>query len=129
MNRDAFSTQIKQAFPNGTVIDNPGGETSMITGYSNSHISYYRHNLTISVAFSDLYKAYSHFCGQRVSTIELKEFMPSVFDSALRPAGNSCNCIFLFRLLEKLRLSGPITGSGVRGNPYSVMVSMHRKLK
>jgi hypothetical protein len=127
VNRDAFATKIKQACPIGMVIDNSGEITTMITGYSDSHISYNRRNLTISVAFSDLYKAYTHFYGKRISTVELKEFMPLVFDSASRSSGNSNNCIFLFSLLEKMCLSGPITGAGVRGNPYSVMVSMQAR--
>lgn len=124
MSLDDFVGQIKRAFPVGAIIDNPGGGTSTIAGYSDSKISYNRRNSSISVAFSDLYEAYSHFKGQRVSSTELREFMPSVFDSAARPAGHSCNCTFLFRILENLHLSGPITGSGVRGNPYSVKVSI-----
>lgn len=128
MNSEAFAAYIKQACPIGSFIDTPKGEASMITGYSRSHILYSRNNVTISVAFLDLYKAYSHFYGQSVSTTELREFMPEVFDSKVRKAKYACNCILLFRLLEKLRLSGPITGTGAPRNPYSVKISMRDTL-
>src|SRR3990172_9929658 len=117
MTLDKFVAAVKLAFPVGTVIENPGGGTSTIVGYSNMNISYVRGRSTIAVAFSDLYETYAKFKGQHVSSTELRAFRPSVFDSAARPAGHSCNCTFLFRVLEKLNLSGPITGSGVRGNP------------
>jgi hypothetical protein len=122
MDLDTFLTSIKRVFPVGTVIDNPGGGTSTIVGFSDRHASYKRGRSTISVAFADLHEAYSHFRGEEVTSTDLREFRPSVFDSAARPAGHSCNCTFLFRLLEGLRLSGQIDGSGVRGNPYSVRV-------
>ncbi len=122
MDLDTFATSIKRVFPVGAVIDNPGRGTSMIVGFSEGHASYKRGRSTISVAFADLHDAYSRFRGEEVTSTDLREFRPSVFDSAARPAGHSCNCTFLFRLLEGLRLSSQINGSGVRGNPYSVEV-------
>lgn len=122
MNLDQFAAKIKRDFPLGTSMENPKKGTSTIIGYSDSNVSYKRRNSTISVAFSDLYEAYSHFKGKRVSSAELRSFMPSVFNSNARPAGHSCNCTFLFLVLKEMHLSGPITGSGVRGNPYAVDV-------
>lgn len=122
MDLDAFIAGIKRVFPVGAVIDNPGGGTSTIVGFSETHVSYKRGRSTIAVAFADLYEAYSRFRGRELSSTELRKLWPSVFDSAARPAGHSCNCTFLFRLLEELQLSGPMSGSGVRGNPYSVKV-------
>jgi len=115
-----FVAAVKVAFPAGTVVDNPGGGISTITGFSDANISYVRGHSTIAVAFSELYDTYRKFRGQHVSSSELRSFRPSVFDSAARPAGHSCNCTFLFRILEKLNLSSAITGSGIRGNPYAI---------
>ena len=117
-----FVAAVKATFPVGTVIVNPGGGTSTIVGYGDKNVSYLRGNSTITVELIDLYEAYSSFRGQRVSSSDLRVFNPSVFDSAARPAGHSCNCTFLFRVLERLSLSGPISGSGVRGNPYAVFM-------
>jgi hypothetical protein len=119
---DAFVAGVTRAFPTGTVIQNPGGGTSTIVGFSGTHISYRRGSSTITVAFDDLYEAYSRFTGREVSSTELRKRWPSVFDSTARPAGHSCNCTFLFRVLEALELSRPIRGAGVRGNPFSVRV-------
>ena len=123
MTPSKFVAAVKLASPIRTVIENPRGGTSTIVGYSDTNVSYVRGRSTIAVAFSDLYETYANFNGQHVSSTELRAFRPSVFDSAARPAGHSCNCTFLFRVLERLNLSGPITGSGVRGNPYAVTVS------
>lgn len=117
-----FATSVQSVFPVGAIVDNPGGGTSRIASITESTVSYVRGNSTISVAFSDLYDAYNHFQGQYVSSSDLRAFRPSVFDSTARPAGHSCNCTFLFRTLERLELSGPITGSGVRGGPYGVTI-------
>lgn len=122
MDLNAFVAGIRHAFPVGTVIDNPGGGISTIIGFSDTHVSYKRGRSSILVDFVDLHDAYSRFRGEEVSSTDLRKFRPSVFDSAARPAGHSCNCTFLFRLLEELKLSGPMRGSGVRGNPYSVKV-------
>lgn len=105
------------------MVDNPGGGTSRIVAYSDTNVSYIRGSSRIAVAFTDLYAAYSSFKGKHVSSSDLRAFRPSVFDSAARRAGHSCNCTFLFCILNELNLSGPISGSGVRGNPYSVVVN------
>ncbi len=117
-----FMSDVKSALPIGTVIDNPGGGTSKIVSYTASNISYVRKKSTIVVAFEDLYETFKRFEGQCVSSSELKAFRPSVFDSTARPAGHSCNCTFLFCVLEKLELSGPITGAGVKSNPFAVKI-------
>jgi len=115
-----FVSNLKIAFPVGTVVTNPGGGTSTIVGVSESTISYIRGRSTIVVRFTELYDAYSNFKGGRCTSSDLRAYKPGVFDSTARPAGHSCNCTFLFRALEALRISGPITGTGVRGNPFSV---------
>lgn len=86
-------------------------------------ISYVRGNSTIAVAVSDLFEAYSQFKGRPMSSTDLREFAPSVFDSNARPAGHSCNCTLHFRILQVLDLAGEIDGAGVRGDPFAVAVS------
>lgn len=122
MTLNQFTAAIKAAFPVGAVIENPGGGTSTISRYSDASVSYVRGQSTIAVGFSELYEAYSKFKGKQVTSTELRAFNPSVFDSDARPAGHSCNCTFLFSVLEKLKLSSPIRGSGIRGKPYAVTV-------
>lgn len=122
MDFEEFVAAIRRAFPVDTVFDNPGGGTTTIVGFLDTHISYRRGKSEISVAFRDLFETYSNFIGQDVSSIDLRAFRPSVFDSSARPSGHSCNCTFLFYVLEKLKLSRPLRGAGVRGNPYGVKV-------
>lgn len=122
MTLNEFIAAVKTAFPVGTVIDNPGSGTSKIVGYSGTDIFYVRGSSRIAVTFTDLHETYSAFRGKHVSSSDLRSFRPSVFDLAARPAGHSCNCTFLFCILKELNLSGPISGSGVRGDPYAVVV-------
>lgn len=117
-----FQAQVLRALPTGTILKNPGGGTSAIISVSETDLSYKRGNSTIRVSLNDLFQAYCRFKGSRVTSPNLKEFMPSVFDSSARPAGHSCNCTFLFLLLGEMGLAGEIGGSGVRGDPFCVDV-------
>ncbi len=119
MKLDQFKEQIKKTTPVGTMLENPGGGTSEITQYSDHNIYYIRGSSTISVSFDNLFYAYSHFKGQRVSSSELRAYAPAVFDSAARPAGHSCNCTFLLLILGRMNLADEIEGSGVRGDPFA----------
>lgn len=108
--------------PVGLVLENPGGGTSTILECSQSFIKYRRGKSTIRVEFKDLYSAYTVYKGRRVSSSDLKQFAPSVFDSRAKPAGHSCNATLLFILLRESALSGDIGGGGVRGNPFFVHI-------
>jgi hypothetical protein len=119
---DEFVLSLKESFPVGAVIDNPGGGTSTIAGCSESKVSYVRGKSKITVAFADLHDAYLAFVGKEVSSRQLKTFRPAVFDSGARPSGHNCNCTFLFRVLGQLGLSSAVAGSGVRNSPFSVKV-------
>ena len=122
MTRQDFINACGQALPVGYEFENPKRGTSRILNIDTSAVSYRRGVSTIRVRLTDLYEAYNHFKGQRVSSTDLSHFAPSVFDSNARPAGHSCNCIFLFHLLQKLNLAeGNLEGNGVRGNPYSLI--------
>jgi len=121
MNLNDFAGKLREAVPIGTVVDNPGGGTSEVTGFTDERISYVRGSSTISVKLVDLHSAYESFRGKRVTSSELKELDPAVFDSSARPAGHSCNCTFLFVALERAGLASGVAGSGVRGDPYSAV--------
>ena len=117
-----FMSVLKTALPVGAVLDNPGGGTSEIIRYSQSFVSYRRGKSTICVSYESLFNAYTAFKGRQVSSSDLKHFAPSVFDSAARPAGHSCNATFLFLLLGELGMSSAIAGSGVKGDPFYVSI-------
>lgn len=123
MKLDEFAGQIREAVPTETVIANPGGGTSKVTGITEERISYVRGTSTISVNIAELHSAYESFRGRRVTLSELREFAPAVFDSSARPAGHSCNCTFLIGILERAGLASNLSGSGVRGDPYSAVFS------
>ncbi len=120
MNLDQFKSAVSRAVPKGTELENPGGGMSIINSITSENICYQRGSSNITVAFSDLFDAYSHHKGKSVSCSDLKTYAPSVFDSTARPAGHSCNCTFLFVVLRELGVIQTIGGSGVRGNPYHV---------
>ncbi len=82
--------------------------------------TYIRGKSTIYVSFKDLFDAFKHFRGARVTSSDLQQFRPWVFDSSAVKPGHSCNCTFLFLVCERLGLSSRIRGRGVRGNPYYV---------
>ena len=113
-----FCSRVKEALPPGTVLPNPGAGTSKIKGYSNAKVSYIRGTSTISISFTDLFTAYTEFSGKEVSSRDLRDYAPQVFDSAARPAGHSCNCTFLFVVLTKLGLADGVRGEGKRNQPF-----------
>jgi hypothetical protein len=115
-----FKTSFEQAVPAGTVLPNPGGGTSSVLSYSFDHVYYRRGNSKIRASVRDFYLAYEKYSGRNLSSSDLREFNPSVFDSQARPAGHSCNCTFLFLALERMGLVAAIHGSGVRGSPFNV---------
>jgi len=122
MDLNEFKTQVQKRIPVGLSLDNPGGGTSKITGYSNGKISYVRGASKMYVALNDLHAAYSKFKGQKTASNDLKSYAPHIFDSNARPAGHSCNCTLLFLILGRLNLASNIKGKGVRGNPFYVHI-------
>jgi len=122
MTLNEFIRNIKQIFPKGTVLKNPGRGTSEVTGFTEEKISYVRGSSKMYVGFEDLFRAYSKFKGQYVTSSDLKTYAPHIFDSSARPAGHSCNCTFLFLLLGRMNLAGDIQGAGVRGNPFGIRI-------
>ena len=124
MTQTQFIQALQRACPAGYTFTNPGrGQTKMVH-IDAQRIVYRRGRSEIRVRVRDLYRAYRHFRGLRVSSSDLRRFAPSVFDSAPAsgPRGHSCNCTVLLHLLGTLGLAGPMEGAGVAGEPYSVVV-------
>ena len=120
MDFKTFRLLVKGIIPVGTVLQNPGGGTSIIVSYSDSEIYYKRRNSTINVSFSDLFDVYDNFKGKKVSTNDLKPYKPSTFDS--KKGGHGCNCTFLFMVLCRLPLVIGIEGTGKKGSPFSINI-------
>lgn len=123
MTEQEFIRAAKTALPTDYTFGNPGGGTSQILNVGGNAITYRRGNSSIRVHWTDLYRAFDRFRGQRVTSTDLRRFAPAVFDSNARPAGHSCNCTFLFHLLQKLNLTeGGLEGLGRRGSPFSLVL-------
>jgi hypothetical protein len=120
MDIQQFEAKIQSLLPVGADINNPGGGKSKVLSYSNQNIVYQRKNSKIMVSFSDLYKAYLTFNGQTVSTTDLRDFAPQVFDS--KKGGHSCNCTFLFSILELIGIVEDIEGEGRANHPFYVKI-------
>lgn len=114
----AFCQWCTSRLPPGTVLPNPGGGVSLIIGYRPDVLVYRRVNSRIYISLQDLYNAWHAFMGSAVSSSNLKEYAPSVFDS--KSGGHSCNCTMLFMILRALGVVSRIEGGGVRGDPFWV---------
>lgn len=123
MNYMDFKQRVKASIPQGTILVNPGGGTSTIVSYSTESVTYRRGNSEITVSFHDLFNVMEKFKGGRMSSSDLKRAKPSVFDSSARPAGHSCNCTFLFMVLKEIGIVKHISGRGVSGDPFFVVLT------
>jgi hypothetical protein len=121
MDFDAFSRLMHITVTPGTVFPNPGGGSSELIDFSSGSLIYRRGNSRIYVSLRDLYNAYAHFRGSNVSSTDLRQYRPSVFDSVA--GGHSRNCTMLFILLKAIGAVDRIQGEGVRGNPFWVTIA------
>jgi len=115
-----FCRRVTTALPVGTELPNPGGGTSTIVSYTARNVTYRRGQSNISVALEDLYRAYQTFRGTTLTSPQLKSYQPRVFDST--QSGHSCNCTFLFLILQAIGVVDRITGLGQRGHPFQVVI-------
>lgn len=122
-----FHDKVRKALPPGAVLENPGGGTSTILSYALSgnriKITFQRGGYTLHVTFEDLYGAYQYHRGRTVSSTELREYAPEVFDPAY--GGHSDNCTLLFKILKAIAIVTSIQGSGRRGSPFFVTIPMN----
>ena len=115
-----FRRRITEKIPLGTKMQNPRKGDSTITSISDDKIGYRRGRSVFYIAFVDMYDAYVIFKGQTVSSTGLRKYNPGVFDST--QGGHSCNCTFLFMVLERLNIVDRIQGRGVGGYPFYVSI-------
>ena len=123
MSPEKLRKLLEKSFPEGSVIQNPGGGTTTIAGYNDKKLSYIRGKSRMYLPYEVIIAVFEKFEGKRLSSKDLKEFLPEIFDSQARPAGHSCNCTTLFILLEGIGIAGPIEGSGKSGSPFHISLT------
>lgn len=112
---------IKENITKGMVFENPGGGTSTVVNVTDTYISYKRKNSNMKLNISEIEAIYDIYKGKEVTSTELKKYKSKVFSSD--DGGHSCNCTFLFLVLEKLGYTiGSIKGRGKRGNPFYIEI-------
>jgi hypothetical protein len=107
--------------PEGTVLNNPGGGTSTVLWVDDGRVCYQRGKSRFYVGLRDLYSAFMHFAGGDVTTRQLKDYSPGVFDSAQR--GHNCHCTFLFLALQQMGAVQEIWGHGHAGSPFGATIT------
>jgi hypothetical protein len=81
MNFDQFVDRFRHAVPEGTVLENPGGGTPTIRWFDGERLCYQRARSRFCVSFEDLHRAYVRFAGSNMTTRDLKNHAPCVYDS------------------------------------------------
>lgn len=113
--------QLKPAFSKGSTLDNPGGGITTITGIGEENISYIRGASRMYLPYAAMVDALNIFADKTITTTDLKDLNPAVFDS--KKGGHSCNCTVMFCILERMGLiDSGIKGSGRRGSPFSIKI-------
>jgi hypothetical protein len=118
--RSELKQKILEVIQKGQLFQNPGGGDSLIHSTENEKIVYIRGKSKIPLKLDDIEAVMDHFPITKLTTNQLKEFCPKVFDSNARPAGHSCNCTMLFRILQSIGRGSEIFGKGIRGNPFYI---------
>ncbi len=114
-----FHHRLVTALPPGTVLQNPGGgETEIINYTASDKLAYRRGRSRMYVSIRELYVAHQLFQGQTVSSTDLRDYAPEIFES--KQGGHSCNCTVFFMALRAMGLVDRIEGAGKRGDPYRV---------
>lgn len=120
MDFNQFIRAIKSTIPPETILQNPGGGTTTIIAYDNEYLKYRRGKSRFKVGLNDLFEAYSRFRGTQLSSRELKQINPRVFDSKFPHFGHSCNATLLYMFLKEIGVVEGVHGAGHRGNPFFV---------
>lgn len=115
-----FRQRGMSALPPGTILQNPGGGTTTIISYTDTQMVYQRGHSRMYVSLADLHRALEKFLGATVTSSDLKEYAPHVFDSTR--GGHSCNCTVFFMVLRAIGLVTSIEGRGRRGSPFQVTI-------
>src|SRR5947199_28121 len=115
-----FASLLKQHLAPGLVLDNPGGGTSTVVWCSEERVCYRRGHWPLYVDLQASFEAYQQFNGRSVTTRELKDFAPSVYDSTRH--GHDCHCTLLFLALREMGIVETIWGRGRPGAPFGVTI-------
>jgi hypothetical protein len=122
-NIEQFILNARGIITRGKVFQNPGGGTSRIISFTeDGRISYRRGESYISINIRDIIGACNHFCGDRCSSNDLKQYAPHIYDSKARPAGHDCNCTFFFMILKEMDLIYNIEGEGKANSPFYIVI-------
>ncbi len=117
---DQFIEQTRIHFPIGYKIKNLGRGNTIIENYNDNKICYRRKNSNIYIELLSLYDAYVDFSGKKVSSTDLRQYAPKIFNS--KKDGHSCNCTFFFQILKEIGVVNKIMGEGKRGNPFYIIL-------
>lgn len=118
MDFDTFAQRLRTSLPEGMVLDNPGGGTSTVMWCDGERVCYQRGELRLYVGLRELHAAYLHFGGKDVTTRQLKDYSPGLFDSDR--GGHNCHCTFFFLALQRMGVVGELWGRGQAGSPFGV---------
>jgi len=119
MRFEEFSMKVLETILPDLELKNPKeGISKIISITKNEFIRYKRKNSIIKIYIKDMFEAYKHFKSSTCSSNDLKDFNPKVFNRE----GHSCNCTFLFTILNKFSLCSEIKGKGVRNSPFYVEI-------
>lgn len=116
MEFNSFVLRLGESLPEGTRLNNPGGGTSTVLWQDGKRICYQRGKSRFYVDLADLHAALVRFAGSDVTTGDLKEYAPEIFDSG--SGGHNCHCTFFFLALERMGAVDEIWGRGRRGSPF-----------
>lgn len=108
----------------GDVFQNPQKGTSTISSITDGYITYIRGSSPLRLPVSVLFSVINDFSGKKCSSTDLRKYLPEVFDSHNPNGrkGHSCNCTFLFRVVERMGLiENGIQGGGTSGNPFYIV--------
>src|SRR5258707_866702 len=120
MNFDTFVQLFRERLQEGRVLENPGGGTSTVMRSNDTRTLYMRGASRYYIEHCALYHAYQKFAGGSVTTSQLREYAPGVFDSAQN--GHNCHCTFFFLALMEMDIVDGIWGGGCAGDPFGVTI-------
>jgi hypothetical protein len=75
-----FVELLRARLPVGVVLENPGGGTSTVLSHTETRIYYKRGDSPFHMDYDDLHDAYQRFTGEPVTTSNLKDYAPAIFD-------------------------------------------------
>jgi hypothetical protein len=118
MDFDSFARLLRSSLPKGLVLTNPSRGTSTIMWCDEERVCYRRGNLRLYIGLRELHTAYLHFVGGDVTTRQLKDYCPKLFDSTRN--GHDCHCTFFFMALQQMGVVNNLWGRGLAGSPFGV---------